>query len=169
MLKRILFALFLVSLTSFAATSTMACVPGLSLITEYTWGPSDPVSICVLPGGIGQHRAFVYPGIEVAAELRFPLENLAGEPLPGVDLGLALADVQGGPPAVCDGYLDGVISEGVVSCDEGTDAAHVVVVGGHDAPEGDVVACGSGRDDPDEIRIRSPGHGLHTYKTRGEG
>jgi hypothetical protein len=112
MFKRIGSVFLLVScVTMIPATSTQACVPGIDYITDYTWGPTVPVSICVLPGGQGEQRAFAYPGIEVEVELGFQLVDLAGQPVPGVELSQVVMWVEGGPPAICPDAWAGISSD----------------------------------------------------------
>lgn len=105
----IVFLLFS-SLALLTTPPAAACVPGIDYITEYTWGPTVPVSICVLPDGQGGHRAFAYPGIEVEVELGFQLVDLQGQPVPGVELSQVVMWVDGGPPAVCPDAWAGISS-----------------------------------------------------------
>jgi len=104
MFKRIL----LISMTVLcvclvAAPRSLACVPGLEYVEDFTWEPTVPVSICVLPGASGAQRAFAFPGIPMSAELRFSVQ--------GLDVGPDVPLLEDGPPALCDGAYEGLVTD----------------------------------------------------------
>lgn len=116
---------FLALLGAFLPEWSHACVPSIEIITEYVLEPQGPLSVCVFPDR--PPRTFQAGGLEVQAELRFPviLIGLAPEPHP-----VPIEWWFGGPQVVCAGSSVGAErdAEGWVSL------MPVIRGGGHNGP-----------------------------------
>ena len=65
--------------------------------------------------------------------------------------------------------LEGLLRDATVSGDRHADPAHVVVIGGDDAAEGDLVTRSSGREDVAQLSARQARHRLHISYMHGVG
>ncbi len=84
-----------------AAAPAWSCIPVIEQVTEYVWLPGGPVSICLSPGA--PSRAFLPGGVEVQAQLRFPV-MLIGEEDPDL---IPVEWWGAGPVALCETYAQG--------------------------------------------------------------
>lgn len=92
----LILAILVVSAAAFNSAA-QACVPGIEMIQDYSWDPSEPISICVLPDG--EARAFISGGQPVMAALRFPV--MRWDTIPVAFSPVPVEWFDGGPEVIC--------------------------------------------------------------------